>query len=93
MNSSWRQHFGRDAADLVAVATTLGGFDLQTVLLRCFKRSRRSERVAVPTVEAVLQEMADEDRWLPVLRELDGVTFYLAFDAKGEPFYTDVEPK
>lgn len=31
-------------------------------------------------------------RWLPVQRELDGVTFYLAFDRKGEPFYTDVEP-
>ena len=33
------------------------------------------------------------DRWLPTLRELDGVVFYLAFDAKGVPFYTDVEPK
>jgi len=32
-------------------------------------------------------------RWLPIQRELDGVTFYLAFDAKGVPFYTDVEPK
>lgn len=33
------------------------------------------------------------DRWLPVVRELDGIAFYLAFDAKGLPFYTDVEPK
>lgn len=32
-------------------------------------------------------------RWLLTLRELDGVTFYLAFTAKGVPFYTDVEPK
>ncbi len=34
-----------------------------------------------------------QDRWLPTLRELDGVTFYLTFDAKGLPIYTDVEPK
>lgn len=32
-------------------------------------------------------------KWFPTVRELDGVTFYLAFDAKGLPFYTDVEPK
>lgn len=32
-------------------------------------------------------------RHLPITRELDGVTFYLTFTAKGEPFYTDVEPK
>lgn len=33
------------------------------------------------------------DRWYPILRELDGVVFYLAFDVKGVPFYTDVEPR
>ena len=32
-------------------------------------------------------------RHLPFTRELDGVQFYLVFDAKGEPFYTDLEPK
>ena len=57
---SWRQHFGRDAGDLVAVACHFAGFDLQTVLLRCFKRSKRSEKVTVPTVEAVLQELRHE---------------------------------
>lgn len=58
----WREHFGRDAADVVAIATTFGGFDLQTVLLRCFARSRRSERIAMPTVEAVLQALLEESR-------------------------------
>lgn len=32
-------------------------------------------------------------RVYPAVRELDGITFYLAFDAKGQPFYTDQEPK
>ena len=58
-NNAWRQHFGRDAGDLVQIATSMAGFDLQTVLLRCFKRGK-GERIAVPTVEAVLQELSDE---------------------------------
>lgn len=57
--NGWRQHFGRDAGDLVQIATALAGFDLQTVLLRCFKRGK-GERIATPTVEAVLQELSDE---------------------------------
>lgn len=28
----------------------------------------------------------------PTIRYIDGVEFYLAFDSKGRPFYSDVRP-
>ena len=65
MNSvlpSWRQHFGSDAADVIAIACHWGGFDIKDVLMRCFKRARRSTRISMPTVEAVLQEIRDESK-------------------------------
>lgn len=30
------------------------------------------------------------DTWWPTVTELDGVVFWLAFDANGKPFYTDI---
>jgi hypothetical protein len=58
--NDWSDHFSADAADLIRIATVLAGFDLQAVLLRCFKRSRRAERISVPTVESVLQRISDQ---------------------------------
>jgi hypothetical protein len=59
-SQSWRQHFSRPAADILQIAACLAGFDMKDILLRCFKRSRRGQKVNEPTVLAVLQEIADE---------------------------------
>lgn len=56
---AWRAHFSAPAADLLQIAVTFAGFDLQAALLRCFKKSKAG-RISEPTVEAVLQEMSDE---------------------------------
>lgn len=34
-----------------------------------------------------------DGRYLPVIRHIDEVEFYLAFDANGKPFYTDIQPQ
>jgi hypothetical protein len=62
-SQAWRQHFSKPAADILSVAACLAGFDLQAVLLRCFKRSR-ANRINEPTVLAVLQEISDEQERL-----------------------------
>jgi hypothetical protein len=57
---SWRQHFSKPAGDILQIAACLAGFDMKDILLRCFKRSRRGQKINEPTVLAVLQEIADE---------------------------------
>jgi hypothetical protein len=59
-SQSWRQHFSKPAGDLIQLTAALAGFDLTDVLLRCFKRSRRSQKINEPTVLEVLQEISDE---------------------------------
>jgi len=60
VSKAWRAHFSRPAADILQVAACLAGFDLQEVLLRCFRRSKAG-RISEPTVCAVLQEIKDEE--------------------------------
>jgi hypothetical protein len=59
--NAWRQHFSKPAADLIQIVSCLGGYDLQQILLRCFRKSRRGLKVNEPTVLQVLQEMKDEE--------------------------------
>ena len=59
--NDWSDHFSANAADLLRIAGALAGFNIQEVLLRCFRRSR-ADRITTLTVEAVLQEIADESK-------------------------------
>lgn len=59
-SQAWRQHFSKPAGDLLQICACLAGFDMKEILLRCFKRSRRGQRINEPTVCAVLQELSDE---------------------------------
>lgn len=58
MNEPWRQHFSRNAGDLIAIHRWLCGPAIaQRIMLACFARSPRATRVNEQTVCAVLAEM------------------------------------
>lgn len=55
--------YSKNASDLVAIVTTIGGYNRRDLLLRCALRQRDSERnINTTTVCSVLDEMLREAR-------------------------------
>ena len=56
--TAWREHFSRNAADLIQIHRVFCGQSIaHRIMMECFKRSKRAQRINEATVCAVLSDL------------------------------------